>query len=1121
MDLDVFDAFDEEKAEEVVAESRKRASGDAEGDGAGEGGDGEMGEEEDPQKKTKKTKRIDDMLQKEIEAAAEEMEDPFSGDQDTYDVEFETFSTDGTNCAHECIKPRGWTRKPRPTGPPAKEYKFTLDAFQQAAVGALEIQESVLVSAHTSAGKTVVAEYAISMALRDKQRVIYTSPIKALSNQKFRDLSEEYKDVGLMTGDVTLNHNASVMVMTTEILRSMLYRGSELCREMAWVIFDEIHYMRDRDRGVVWEETIILLPDAVRLVFLSATIPNSKEFAEWICRTKHQPCHLVFTDYRPTPLQHYLFPCGGEGLFLVYDEKKNFHEDNFSKAVTALQQGVEDMQLAGKGTKSKEMNRLKSQKMRTKNDVEKILSMTKRRGYLPVIVFSFSKRDVESNAMGMKGLDLTSEEEKETINMIWQNALGTLADEDKELPQLEAVKPLLLQGFGMHHGGLLPIVKEVTEILFGESLIKVLFATETFAMGINMPAKTVVFTDIRKWDGVERRTVTSGEYIQMSGRAGRRGLDDRGISILMLNERVEPDVAKAIFTGEPTRIDSAFKLSFNMLLNLLRVEGADPHYMIARSFHQFQRFKRAVTLKEEHRKATLAVEEFGMPREICEREAREAGEAAPEWPKKVDVNEAVADYTACRFEILERIAKGIRDIVFRPEHSARFLTPGRAVSVRLPGRPLFGWGLVLNATRTLNKDEKLQRLHREQKARGRGYDPVAEDAAMEQVTMIVDILLCVKSGSGAPSSDEDLKKVETPFGNPAAFQGGAAPPLYQIEPGDMSDALGSKLIVVPCCLDVLDRISKMKIDKMDQQWDLRSEEKRTSFQLLLSDAWSNASTHPEANLLDPKTDMRINSPKLDALLEERNRLMDRMSQNPLKSHPLFDRLLVHQQHKIELEMRKLHTQKELQEHTHLVMKDDLRGMKRVLRRLEYVGPDGKVITLKGRIACEVTTAAELVMGEMLFQNLFETLSPDRLVALLSAAVYDEGKLDDEEEEPPEDPELAEAFEVLKGVAEKVVDAYIEASMPYKKEEFVAMFRPAMMNFCMGWCAGKKFGELMVAHGKKMFEGSVIRTLRRLEELMRQLAAASRGIGNEQLEQKFLAGIALLKRGIVFAASLYL
>jgi len=197
---------------------------------------------------------------------------------ETYDVKIS-----GGNCVHECVRPSELAGQPLGPLPqtPAKSYSFQLDAFQQEAVNCLERRESVMVAAHTSAGKTVVAEYAIAMALRDKQRIIYTSPIKALSNQKYRDLQDEFNDVGLMTGDVTINPHASCMIMTTEILRSMLYRGSDVSREMAWVVFDEVHYMRDRDRGVVWEEVMILLPDSVRLVFLSATIPNAREFAEW------------------------------------------------------------------------------------------------------------------------------------------------------------------------------------------------------------------------------------------------------------------------------------------------------------------------------------------------------------------------------------------------------------------------------------------------------------------------------------------------------------------------------------------------------------------------------------------------------------------------------------------------------------------------------------------------------------------------------------------------------------------------------------------------------------------------------------------------------------------------
>ncbi|KAJ2371974.1 ATP-dependent RNA helicase mtr4, partial [Coemansia sp. RSA 2603] len=318
--------------------------------------------------------------------------------------------------------------------------------------------------------------------------------------------------------------------MTTEILRSMLYRGSEVMREVAWVVFDEIHYMRDKERGVVWEETIILLPHQVRFVFLSATIPNAMQFAEWITKTHEQPCHVVYTDYRPTPLQHYLFPQGGDGIHLVVDEKGQFREANFQRAISALQdaqgQAADDVSGVGKG--KQKGGKTNKGKQGSKSDIYKIIKVIMVRNYHPVIVFCFSKRECEGLALQMSKLDFNVEAEKQMVTEVFTNAISSLNEEDRSLPQIENILPLLKRGIGIHHSGLLPILKEVIEILFQEGLLKCLFATETFSIGLNMPARTVVFTSVRKFDGKDFRWVMSGEYIQMSGRAGRRGLDDRG-----------------------------------------------------------------------------------------------------------------------------------------------------------------------------------------------------------------------------------------------------------------------------------------------------------------------------------------------------------------------------------------------------------------------------------------------------------------------------------------------------------------------------------------------------------------------------------------------------------------
>jgi ATP-dependent RNA helicase DOB1 len=270
-------------------------------------------------------------------------------------------------------------------------------------------------------------------------------------------------------------------------------------------------------RGVVWEESIILLPHQVRFVFLSATIPNSKQFVEWIVKIHHQPCHVVYTNYRPVPLQHYIFPQGGEGLHLVVDEKGSFREKNFQKAMATLQSGNVDVAIgeavlsSGNGKKGSTKGSNAKKKGGQFADLHRIVKLIMERNLNPVIVFSFSKKDCERFALALNKEDYTDDIEKDLISQVYYNAIEALGEDDRKLPQVEALLPLLKRGIGIHHGGLLPILKEIVEILFAEGLIKTLFATETFSIGINMPAKTVVFTNTRKWDGKDFRWVTSGE----------------------------------------------------------------------------------------------------------------------------------------------------------------------------------------------------------------------------------------------------------------------------------------------------------------------------------------------------------------------------------------------------------------------------------------------------------------------------------------------------------------------------------------------------------------------------------------------------------------------------------
>ncbi|CAK9034607.1 unnamed protein product [Durusdinium trenchii] len=935
---------------------------------------------------------------------------------ETYDVK-----TSGGNCVHECVRPAEAAGQPTAALPstPAKTYSFQLDAFQQEAVNCLERRESVMVAAHTSAGKTVVAEYAIAMALRDKQRIIYTSPIKALSNQKYRDLQDEFNDVGLMTGDVTINPHASCMIMTTEILRSMLYRGSDVSREMAWVVFDEVHYMRDRDRGVVWEEVMILLPDSVRLVFLSATIPNAREFAEWICRIKHQPCHVIYTDKRPVPLQHYLFPAGGDGVYMVVDEKGHFREDNFHKALTALQSAADSTNVDTK----------KIQKKKSKSnlgDLEKIVRMCGDRGYLPVIVFSFSRKECEANAVALKKMDVTDDDEKRLIDEVFNNAIMTLGDEDRELPQVQSMLPLLRRGLGIHHGGLLPMLKEVVEILFQESLIKVLFSTETFAMGINMPAKTVVFTNTRKWDGVEYRILNAGEYIQMSGRAGRRGKDDRGLTIIMFDEKVEPEVAKEMFLGQSSKIFSAFHLGYNMLINLLRLEGADPDYMIQRSFHQFQKDKSALEIQA--RKQDLETE-------VANLEDLRVAVNDNNSSYAFNVDEAIADYYYIDKQLKKKMDEK-REIIVRPEHIAPFLNPGRLVCLK-DGETDWGWGILISAAR-----KKLTEQH-----------VVLEDSEPQWV---LDIFL---------PCDAELKD---------------RPP----RPDGKAEGR-----ILSMALPLVQKISKIRSNMPSGDPD--SEDSRRALLKTLHQIKNHKSFKQGIPELDPVAEMNIKTEEMSNVMSSIADLEKKLATNSFHGHEKMQLYYDCFAKKVKMHGEVQDLEKQINQSRFMVMSDDLRAMRRVLRRLEFIDKDG-VVQLKGRMACEITSCDEILMTEIVFQNVFADIDANNIIALCSCLVFDEKS---------EDPitnnlDLMKAFETCKGIARNVAEVMVENKIPIDVEEYVQKLKPQLMEVVLHWLEGKRFHEIM--NQCNLYEGSVVRVIRRLEELIRELATAAKTIGNEEL-----------------------
>lgn len=849
-----------------------------------------------------------------------------------------------------------------------------------------------------------MAEYAIAKSLKAGQRVIYTSPIKALSNQKFRDLQEEFEDVGLMTGDITINPSATALVMTTEILRSMLYRGSELMREVAWVIYDEVHYMRDSERGVVWEESIILLPHKVRFVFLSATIPNASQFADWIAEIHHQPCHVVYTNYRPTPLQHYIYPQGGDGLHLVVDERGKFRESNFQKAMATLQSSSNmDAAIADSVAESGNSKKRGRQQRGKKNGPEaglhRIVKLIMDRNLNPVIVFSFSKKACEKFALALNSEDYTDDVEKDLISQVYINAIDSLSKDDQQLPQVEALLPLLKRGIGIHHSGLLPILKEIVEILFAEGLIKALFATETFAIGINMPAKTVVFTNTRKWDGKDFRWVTSGEYIQMSGRAGRRGKDDRGIVIQMVDEKMEPDVCKDILYGIPDPLNSSYRISYNMLLNLMRVEDVDPEYLLRASFFQYQR-------------------EIEAPALINQAEELEAKANAIDLGSAAESDLVSQYYQMDQQLVLTR--QKIKQIVRKPDYILKFLQAGgRFLEVSVAGEN-FGWGVLVSC--------------KKKQGTGAGGSAGRMAALASGPEYALDVLLvCVDKhfdDNGAKGKDEDAEN------NKLIWRGSSEtcrPALVDDKPSLVS------MRVFTVGLENIENISAIRIFIPKDCTTIESRRKVHSALIEVKNRFKEG-----VPLLDPVKDLGIDDDSFQTLLDRAKALNDRMSEHKLRSEIPEEKrneMISAFEKSIELKSQAKLLRDKARSFQTIAMKEDMRKMKRVLKRLGHVDSNG-VIQTKGRTACEINTAHELVVVELIFGGVFNELSVEQCVALLSSMTFGE-KQSEEDDTSKLQSFLSNPFYKLQEVARTVARVEASCGVDVKEDEFVNSFNPGM------------------------------------------------------------------------------
>ncbi|PHH51697.1 Antiviral helicase SKI2 [Ceratocystis fimbriata CBS 114723] len=975
----------------------------------------------------------------------------------------------------------------------AREWPFELDVFQKEAIYHLENGDSVFVAAHTSAGKTVVAEYAIALAAKHMTKAIYTSPIKALSNQKFRDFRQTFDDVGILTGDVQINADASCLIMTTEILRSMLYRGADIIRDVEFVIFDEVHYVNDFERGVVWEEVIIMLPEHVSLILLSATVPNTLDFASWVGRTKKKNIYVISTPKRPVPLEHYLW--AGKDIHKIVDASKNFLESGWKQANAALKgrdKNKEFTQTSGRGGRGGGSHSQRggggnqrgsrggggqlqrggrggftpreshnpghmgktgrpggsTSAAQDKTLWVQLVQFLKKQTLLPACIFVFSKKRCEENADALSNQDFCTAKEKSAIHMLIERSIARLKPEDRTLPQIIRLRELLSRGIAVHHGGLLPIVKELVELLFAETLVKVLFATETFAMGLNLPTRTVVFSGYRKHDGQSFRNLLPGEYTQMAGRAGRRGLDTVGSVIIVApGSDQAPPVAelRTMMLGQPSKLRSQFRLTYNMILNLLRVEALKIEEMIKRSFSEHA----TQQLLPEHEKA-VKISEADLAKikrdacDICDKHMDSCHDAGQTY-----------------MQLTSDLYKGLISTPL----GRRIFTPGRLIVLDYEGIRTFAL-LLANSTTHRGDPSNPSVMALVLKPSRDSRDSTDLLPFLPEFMAMYTPLQKLKKHVFTKVDTIPVSQIQSLTGTvvksviPEIFNGGEK---YH----------KAKDILHRYCLEWNDKFSEMSLEKVQN-----------------------------LNLQD--------------IIQQRAALKEAATDDTVMKCPNFIKhyAMCHDQWLIRekiVQLRQSLTDQNLQ------LLPDYEQRIEVLKTLNFIDSDTRIL-LKGKVACEIHSSDELVLTELILDNVLADYEPPEIAALLSAFVFQEKTLST----PTLTSNLERAKETIIEISKKVNDIQTTYQVIQSSEEsndFVSQPRFGLVEVVYEWARGMSFKN--ITNLTDVLEGTIVRTITRLDETCREVKNAARIIGDPELYQKMQTAQELIKRDITAVASLYM
>ncbi|GAB1863836.1 Helicase SKI2W [Camponotus japonicus] len=877
---------------------------------------------------------------------------------------------------------------------PAIKFEYELDTFQKQAILKLEENSNVFVAAHTSAGKTTVAEYAIALSQKHMTRVIYTSPIKALSNQKYREFKRKFESVGLLTGDLQINQTASCLIMTTEILQSMLYCASDVLRDLEFVIFDEVHYINNEDRGHVWEEIVILLPQTINIVMLSATVPNPIIFADWVGRIKKRKMYVISTLKRPIPLLHYLYT-GTDGKtkddkFLVLDGNNQFLLDGWYKATNASDK---------KKNKNAKDPRRRIQMTLKQEEVlwRAFISHLQKNDMLPVVVFTLSRKRCDMNAATLRNLDLTTAREKHQVHAFFQSNIKHLKGSDRELPQVLMMQELLEKGVGIHHSGILPILREIVEMLFQSGLVKLLFATETFAMGVNMPARTVVFDSIRKYDGNNFRILYPTEYIQMAGRAGRRGHDTTGTVIVMCRYDIPHfNDLKPMMCGEPQTLESKFKVTYSMLLNLRRVnESVTVEAMMRKSFKESPLASQEATYNSELRKVERELSNLPILTEI---------------QKKLSMFYQVAvDY-------LEDV-KFLNPYLFESKKSAKAMTEGRVLSISYANH-YNKLGLLLQVMHHKSSTQYRVLILKDADA---SNSEAAEFKSPQIYEKWCEIIGLTKKRLFVPSTNASHEVVT----------------LYSWHILKITKCQ----IKIDCSLVLNDwekrQISRFKNDPPGQTCQMAIQE--------LTSLSFNAAAN--AQILCPYIEP-VSKSDFQLRIKHRDKLKAKLNDMKCIEIPNFEEQFRPVFERNQLEDKKRQLQLKLSDEG-MALYPDYLNMVALLKQLKYIDSDERV-ALKGRVALQMGSN-ELLITELVLKNVLTVLQPAEIVALLSALIFQQRT----DSEPTLTPSLANGCEIM-----NKVHAELERLEQQYQLSTIPPLNFGLVEVVYEWAQAKSFAEIM-------------------------------------------------------------